>query len=47
MATLTETGIQIERLNDIVKRFEDGLSKSMVRILTYHQTRQTVKWWGF
>lgn len=24
MATLTETGIQIERLNDIVKRFEDG-----------------------
>lgn len=27
MATLTETGIQIERLNDIVKRFEDGFKQ--------------------
>ena len=27
MATLTETGIQIERLNDIVKRFEDSLKQ--------------------
>lgn len=27
MATLTETGIQIERLNDIVKRFEDSFKQ--------------------
>ena len=27
MATLTESGIQIERLNDIVKRFEDSLKQ--------------------
>ena len=27
MATLTETGIKIERLNDIVKRFEDGFKQ--------------------
>lgn len=27
MATLTEAGIQIERLNDIVKRFEDGFKQ--------------------
>ena len=27
MATLTETGIQIERLGDIVKRFEDGFKQ--------------------
>lgn len=47
MATLTETGIQIERLNDIVKRFEDGFKQIYGQNIDLSPNTPDGQWWVF